>query len=283
MKKQILLKQALLIVALAVFSVGCAKSKSKNPAPTNNGGVVDPGGTPPTTPPGDPDANRGSDWQSGGTAALTPDSFAAWNAYVATHPLNNPTDLRISVKMEHAGNGAYVGRLYISYYDNGQYYTGRFFAENKTVPAGVSNGHTGKSYGAYNRWFTWGGKNVFHAFLQDPYGGVMIVIDDSLDLGDGSGATELAGEIWFKNFEGSYAPQGQIPCWFIEIGPYDCRTFLTSGNSGYGVLNTTSALYPTQSLFYPTGSKTTVAEEPARGWRRLGKFTGLNRARAFSE
>src|SRR5690606_19019016 len=131
--------------------------------------------------------------------------WANWNDYVAIRPLNNPLDLRISVKMEHAGNSRYGGMMMISYYDNGQYNTGHFYVGTGTTPnsSSLPSHLRNKAYSEYNRWFSWNGKQVFHAFFQDSYGAIMLIIDDTLNLGDGFGTQEVSGEIWYKNFNTS--------------------------------------------------------------------------------
>lgn len=282
-------KKALVLVVTAAlfvfFGLGCAKEKkggdeAGQPTPTTL--------ATPTTPRDAAGTARSSDWAAGATATLAIDSLTALNEYVMIRPVNNPQDIAISVKLSDAGSNQYTGRVLISYFDNGRYYTGRFSLQNAIIPSGVSNGHTGKNHGAYNKWFSYNGatsidpvikvRTVFHGFLQDQYGAVMLIIDDSNNLGDGGGGSDLGGEIWFKNFSVSYAIQGQIPCWFIEQGPYECRTFLTDGET----VSTTSALYPTQSAYFtPAGYNPNIPAEPARGWRRLGRFSGLNKLKAF--
>ena len=89
----------------------------------------------------------------------------------------------------------------------------------------------------------------------------MLVIDDSIGLGDGGLPSEVSGSIWFKNFLPTYAQQSAEKCWFIRTGPFDCRTFYSGGDAS---VDTTSGLYP------------------ADGYRRLGKFTGLKVKEAFN-
>lgn len=287
MKTQIKLIQKGLALALIatslMLSVGCAKKSDDGAATTT--------GTDTTTPntPADVDLQRGTDFASGATAALTVDSMAALTAYVAIHPLNNPQDTRISVKLKNVGTNEYAGDIYVSYYDNGQYYTGHFATLDSSNPTGstAASGtlYPGWKHAAYNNWFSWQGKAVFHGFYQDAYGAIMLIIDGSTDQGDGSGASDVSGSIWFKNFANSqYQPNSQnIPCWFMTAGPYDCRTFLVSGNNGAGDVSSASALYPSQSQYYTSHSiNPYIPEEPARGWRRLGTFSGLNKAKAFS-
>lgn len=265
---------------MMVLAIGCAKPKTntvsdviETTTTTTSSGVS------PNTPAGD--SARDSAWNEGATAALQMDSYEALNTYVGVRPINNPKDLRVSVKLQKTSANKWYGRVFISYLDNNQYYTGKFYAQNQTVQSGVSNGHTGKHHAEYNVWFTRNSKNVFHGFFEDQYGAVMLVVDDYLDLNDGAGATELSGSVWFKNYAPSSAAKNpsNLPCWFIEAGPYDCRTFMTSRE----IVNTTSALYPTESVFYDNYYSPLIPNEPARGWQRLGTFDGLNRAKAFVE
>lgn len=284
MKKQILLKKIAVLALLSVFGVGCAKESSGG---SDGGGGVTPttqcigsGCTSPTTPNRDTDAERGTEWQQGAIANLTLDSNDALQYYAITHPINAPTDVKISVKLFDAGSNQYAGRVMISYFDNNQYFTGRFITENRTVSSGTSHGHDGKNHAAYNKFFQWGPQQVFHGFYKDQYGAIMIIIDQELNSGDGGGASEVGGSIWFKNYAITNAPYSGLPCWFVELGPYDCRTFLKNNED----LVTTSALYPSQSMFFTSwNTNPYIPQEPARGWRRLGTFNGLNKAKAFSQ
>jgi hypothetical protein len=143
------------------------------------------------------------------------------------------------------------------------------------------------NHAAYNKWFSYNGQTVFHGFYADPYGAVMLVITGGIDLGDGNGVSQLNGEIWFKNYYSSavaynYPNPNETPCWFLSLGQYECRTFLTSGNDGYGNVTTTSALTPDQSQ-YTENKNIYVPATPARGWQKLGTFTGLNRIQAFGQ
>lgn len=305
MKTQILIVKATLVLGMAVFGLGCSKGSSGFSA-GDNGTTT--GGTTGSTGGGttgatsglggrDTDAERGAEWQAGGIAALNAD-WNGWTYYAATHPLNSPTDLKVSIKLNAAsitqkpGSGgdtnnatgtaetftAYSGKVLVSYYDNGQYYTGRFETGAGKVASGVSHGHGGKYHSGYNRWFVKDGKNVFHGFFEDQYGAILLVIDNSASQGDGQ-SSALTGQIWVRNYSvsGARPNDNGLPCWFVELGPYDCRTFLTSSE----ILSTTSALTPDQSAhagggWYPTYNQTS----PARGWKLLGTFQGLDRARA---
>jgi len=254
MKTQILLTT---LVAMSLFGVGCAKKSSTiQPDPA---AVIS--GTP--TPGTDSRApDPGLKYTSGSTATFVPDSIGVLTQYAATHPLNAPTKFQVNVNLSDIGSGRYGGVVQISYYDNGNYYNGYFDAGSGTVQASYHNIDTGKVTAEFNQWFASGGKQVFHGFFQDQYGAIVLVVDDSLASGDGGLPTEVNGSIWFKNFAATYASQSSEKCWFIQIGPYDCRTFIGSN----GGVNTTSALNPST----------------ADGYVRLGKFTGLNVKSAFN-
>jgi hypothetical protein len=180
----------------------------------------------------------------------------------------------------------YAGTVFISYFDNGRYYTAEFTTNDQNNP-GSGTQFPGWNHAFYNNWFTWQGKPVFHGFFADSYGAIMLVIDDMIDLGDGGGAAQLSGSIWFKNYPNNQAqpnPQS-IPCWYITAGPYDCRTLLVPGGWGSdGIIGPVSALTPDQSKYWTSRSSHPYHEEdPRRGWRKLGSFTKLDKAKAFSQ
>ena len=261
MKLHILLTQGCLLAVMLVLGVACAKKGGDDSPPAAGGGTT----TTTTSEERDKDTPRGAEWNEGATAPFVYESLNALNNYAISHAVNAPTDMRISVKTSNVGSGRYAGRVMISYYDNSQYHTASFTMEDQIIPKGISDGHTGKNYAEYNKWFTYKGKKVFHGFFADLYGAVMLIVTDSVDQGDGV-SSEYKGDIWFKNFSVSRASQGGIPCQFIELGPYDCRTFLTDSET----LDTTSALKPSQSVY-----------DGARGWQKLGTFSGLKPDTAF--
>jgi hypothetical protein len=276
-----------LLASTMILGIGCASKKGDDPAPppADGGGVV------PVTPTTEAAiANRGAEFTEGATAPLTV-TYEMLNRYVGTHPVNNPSDVRISVKLYEITPGAnqYAGRVMISYYDNGQYYTGRFITDDGKNPTGspAQSGtlYPGWNHAFYNNWFTWNGKAAFHGFYEDSYGAIMLIADEIVNLGDGSGATEVSGSIWFKNFANSPYPRANpsLPCWYTTAAAFDCRTLLIDGNNGDGHIKSDSALYPTQSQFYTNRQRNPyIPEEPARGWQKLGTFGGLNRPKAFS-
>lgn len=270
MKTRTVLSRAVQLLMLSVLALACAK-KNEGGGEEPSTPVVDTGRVTPdtSTNTGGGDPSTTDYWANspGGSVPLTIDSFAVMNTYVGTHPINNPTNIRLYVELQDVGSGRWSGTVKIGYYDNGQLRTGVFSSENPNGygynRVSYKNWYVGKPNAEFNQWFTWNGKRVFHAFFQDAIGAVLIVIDGGLDLGDGGGMTELSGKVYFKNFRMAPAPQyygGQgEQCWFLlPPSPYECGTFQV----GEKVV-TTSALYP------------------SNGYTRLGTFTGLSKSRAF--
>ena len=217
--------------------------------PYMNGGVnpgPGTGGTTTTPPP----------FSGGATATLTIDGngVAQQNQLMAQYTkraMNNPQNIQVNVNLSKTyGGQGYGGSIQIRYQDNGVTYQGTFSA-NQSDPADT----------AYNIFFNSGGKKVFHGFFEDSLGAIIIVFDQIYDLGDGSPTSgQSTGSIYFKNFEGTYAPHPPAHCWRVSIGPYDCRAW----KWGDGVA-TTYAVYP-ESFYYT----------------RLGTFSTMNLYQAFN-
>ena len=202
-------------------------------------------------------------------ADLTIDSSTVLSDF-AKWPLNNPVNVKVKVDLRDLGapssGGAsrYGGSLNIRYEDSG------WLMQHPFTTGSTQND------AAYNYWVTMSGKPVFRAFFEDtgrPFkkvsGGLVLVIDNGSGNGDGSGGTVVSGSVWYLNFESSGAPQTDARCWFVQLGPYDCRAFL-QGNS----VDITSRLYP-EARTLSTGYQP--------GYKRLGVFTNLNINAAFNQ
>ena len=206
---------------------------------------------------------------SANTVAFIPESTSTLGDF-AKWPLNNPTNIKIGVDLHDYGNARYGGILKISYTENGQ-----------TVDIRLTTGGSNEEV-IHNTWFTWQGKSVFHAFFEDDKpiwadvaGGVILVIDNSNDLGDGGSDALVSGSVYYANFAPASAygyppPQADRRCWFVTLGPYDCRAFLVGDT-----IVSTSALYPESRTQSAGGS--TVAP-----YKKLGTFTNLNMNAAFN-
>ncbi|MCB0421739.1 MAG: hypothetical protein KDD61_12135 [Bdellovibrionales bacterium] len=241
------MKNLLVIILLvtAYLSVGCSEENlpaAPAPAPIddpyNPDGPYVPDGTGPGQGPGD-------NWEWGAAADLDIVSLSVMSDYTA-RPMNNPQDIKVNINLEKRGNG-FGGVVTITYTENGNRYEGYFTSG--------SEAHDNR----YNIFFTKQGKTVWHGFFEDYFGGMIVVIDDVIDLGDGDDQILAAGSVWFKNFGLTYAPHPPTHCWNVSLGPYDCRSW----KSGEGV-NTTAAINPTD------------------GYVKLGTFENLNIGQAFN-
>lgn len=245
-----------LLIISVLFGIGCSSNKSATvAAPVTTDTPVVPVENPDPTGSG---TGGGLSSGSGDVVTFTPTSLSLFNSYVATHPLNNPKDFKISVNLQDAGGYHYAGTIKISYTDNGQTFEGIFETGSGTNISFSNGKDNGELESKYNYWFNNAGKVVFSGFFQDQFGSIVLVIDNSVNQGDGQGGGYVGGSIYFKNFAQSMATQSPYrKCWFIYDGPYNCRST--------PVINK-SSLYPTE----------------AEGYRKLGTFSGLSKSRAFN-
>ncbi len=256
----------LILAVTALGLTGCGKKKSSAAA---------------TAPPAvcsrdcdNPDAPGGgggggpTEYGSDSETELDITALSTFRQFFSVSQPYNPQNIRIGMAVGDEGSGGYGGDVWISYDENGR--------TNSAVLSTYHPNYTGVSDSSKNVWFTWNGNQVWHGFFQDRYGAVVVVIDDALNLGDGSPAELIGGEVWFQNFEYymGYGPQGPLKmCWQINLGPYDCRTFIVgSGSSAY--VDTYSALYPNNSDIGNTSN-----DRPL--YKKLGEFYGMPRAAAM--
>jgi hypothetical protein len=239
----------------------------------DGGALPTPSPTPFPTPPSPPGGGSGTPsdkWTYGSTTKIKVVDGATFNSFVG-HSTIDVTDLRINLNMVKIGDSMYAGHIKFGMTENGKY-SEAYFTSGTT-----------QNDAKYNVWLT---NTTFHAFFQDEYncngsmpfcpyyrpsygGGLIIVIDEFIDLGDGGGSTLASGSLWFQEFEFTGAPLSPTKCWNVTLGPYDCRTFLT-GTS----VNTTSSLYPNNGG--PGGS------EPRPLYRKFATFGNLDVNRAFN-
>ena len=237
------MRNKLLLITLAALAVSCAKKESTNnqgstgqPIPTD-GSVY----TPNQVAPGyDPGSAYGS------AVPLKISSLSTMSEYTG-RPMYNPQDIQVNLNVVRYGE-SFGGTLKITYVDFGQSHQGFFTA-----------GHSAEE-SRYNVWFQNNGKDVWHGFFEDYIGAVIVVIDGVTDLGDGGSKNKLAsGSVWFKNFGVTYAPRPPSWCWFVSLGPYDCRAW----KDGKGV-------------------NTTQAVNPDNGYKKLGTFSDMDLGVAFN-
>lgn len=268
MKTGIMNAKTLLLAATVLLVVGCSNSNSSdsvnnNTLPVING--VNPGSLPPVII--DPTAPTGGGTTSpifsgGSTVAFQPTSLAQMNKYVATHPLNNPTDFKISVNVAQAGSGRYGGTISISYTDNGIRYNGEFKSGMGTNQSFKGMYDNGKLESEFNYWFNYNGKLVFSGYFEDQYGSITITLEPTTVSSGGNDAEPVIsgpykGTVYFKNFTTTFAQHSPYrACWHTYTGPYDCRS---------NIISTKCGLYP--------GSEA--------GYQILGTFQNLDVKKAF--
>lgn len=217
------------------------KSVNSNSSVTNPDGSVDQDGSGVI----DPGSN---------IVNFTPVSLTEFNNYVAVRPLNAPHSFKLEVNLSEVENGRYAGQLKLSYVDNGYQYTGVFEAgSGRNVKlSGLTYNNNLES--EYNRWFNLNGKTAFSGVFQDSLGALVLVIDNTLNQGDGQGSGTLSGSIYYKNFPQNFAAQSPYrKCWHLT-GVYTCRA---------SAVTEKNAIYP------------------ADGFIKLGTFSGLSKSMSF--
>ncbi len=274
MKTTKLITLTMALGMMGLMTAGCSKSNSQSNNNNNNGVAVAPIIIDPLA----PGSNSTTPTYSGGsTMTFTPVSTSVMNTYVATHPLNAPSNYRINLNLAQVEAGRYAGKVTISYIDNGMQYDGIF-------SSGTGRNHTAKGMydnntleSEYNYWFNLSGKTVFTGQFEDAYGAIVVALEPEGTTGGGNDAEPIEnkpykGSIYFKNFTSqrtdnlwfqSYggAPMGSHgpyrACWFIYKGPYDCRTATVQ-------------------------NKTALAPGAGAGYTLLGTFTGVNIKTGFN-
>lgn len=238
-------KLILVLVMTAAFAVSCAQNKKQSPsapAPITPPPFVQNGGSP------------GSHWEWGASATFSfVDPYTAME--YAGRPLNNPTDVKLNVRLEKRGQG-YGGYIAVGYTDNGTYREGAFVNGDLMHFPATSL----EKAASLNVWSSFPEGNGFHGIFQDYMGGMILVVDEFFSEGDGQPPSTGSGSLYFKNFGLSNAPQSPTHCFFVSLGPYDCRSWPTKYE-----MNTFQSLYPTN------------------GYKKLGTFQNLDLTKAFGD
>ncbi len=268
-------KLIILTMALGLMGFGCAKSSSQaNPVAAVP--VVPPVIIDPLAPGGSYGGAAVPVFAAGATSTFVPVNLQTMTEYVATHPLNNPTNFKININLSQAEAGKYGGTVSLSYIDNNVQYDGIFNAgmgRNQSFNKMMDNGVLESNF---NYWFNFENKLVFSGFFEDQYGAIAIVLEPEF-ITPSSGTNDAEpisvsykGAVYFKNFmvksnpyvdgntTGTMAQHSPYrACWFTYIGPYDCRS---------NVVQTKCGLNPGVDA----------------GYKKLGTFTGLNTKAAFN-
>lgn len=247
--------------AVVMFAAGCAHDSGGTPPPA----AVPPGATPvPGSPcPVGQSLNTSNQCvnnaQVGGSGVpLNIVSTAELDRMFFMSNPQNPQNVQIQIN-----TGSAAGAVVISYVDG----TGMHQASFGTV-----HPYSGVSDSSYNMWYNdqQTGKQVWKGFFQDAYGAVILVIDQTTALGDGTPGDIVGGSVWFQNFGQTGAVQGPDKmCWQITMGPFDCRSWLFGYDSNNMVVMPAMALYPNNK-----------GPDQPMSYEKLGTFSGLHRAAA---
>jgi hypothetical protein len=191
---------------------------------------------------------------TGDTVAFVPVSWQEMNSYVGLRPLNNPSNAMINLKFNSInGLNIHSGTVRIGYTDTNQFYYGEFSAGSEKNQDCQNCQNNGDYESGYNYWTTINGKKTFMAYVQDQYGSLIVVLEDALGTGDGSGSSVLSGRVFYRNFEQSIYPQSPYrKCWYIYSGPYACYSSVMGAKSsstsidGYTLLGSFSGVQSTK-------------------------------------
>ncbi len=259
--RKIILSFPLVLTSLLLLfiGVGCAKkSSNKNPVvaatpiPTDSP-YVD--ATIPGAPGSVDSVYSGATYSKGATTDFHIVNDDEFNIFVATHPVE-PENVVINIDLKEVPTrGAFAGTVKIHYQSSGKDYEAQLKSGTKS--------YDGKDYFMYNKFFTHNGKKVFTGLFEDTVGAIALVFDNTVDLGDGAGPSQLSGSVWYKNYTKAMATYDAgagwsvvLPCWFRTIGPYDCRNNIVMNKTG---------IVP-----------------DSNGYRKLGTFSNVNRIKALN-
>lgn len=256
-------KPTLIVLASTMMAFGCGKSASSDSVVNNNVGTV----VPPVIvdpPCSGSSCGGGTTYSNGSTVDFVPVSLEVMNEYVATHPLNNPSNFKINVNLAQVQNGRYGGAVSIGYTDNGQQYNGVFRSGMGTNQSFSGMYDNGRLESDYNYWFRFNNQLIFSGFFEDQYGAITVTLvpvsttPPSGNDGEPIGTAQYKGYVYFKNFTVTGAPHSPYrACWFTYMGPYDCRS---------NVIQTKCGLYP--------GAEA--------GYKLLGTFDAIDNRAAFN-
>ena len=197
----------------------------------------------------DPDEEDPEKTKYGGTVDFNVISDYVYSDFVGA-PMTVPENIVVNINLVSYGDN-YEGRLNIIYEgDNGKSY--KYPHETGGTTEAIK----------YNKFIAYSNTEVkFRAVFSDnEHGAVALVIDQwAPGTGDGNPPT-ARGSVWYKNFGQTWAPHPPKECWFVSIGPYDCRPW----PSGHGMDD--SSVRPTSNS----------------GYKLLGRFSNLRLEEAFN-
>lgn len=276
--------QIVSLMLIVAFAQGCAKPKanvaSSPVCPGPQCQTQDPGG-----------AGLPGGMSSVNGATFTPTSYSVFSSYAA-RSVPSTTPIFLKLNMGDVGSGRFAGTMSLTYTVNGQ----TISSDQKTWDPRQSAGNASDADYNYQVSSDWSNASSrkFQAFFQDNWGGLVVIITGrkQVKMGDGQVFTTYNGEIWFKDFKQGYnynPNQGNLPCWKISVGPYDCRTFLTYSGKPNDGTNTPLHEYQ-QSRVHSVNPASSAAQFPTSyngntraDYAKLGTFTDLSATEAFGQ
>ncbi len=258
--------QGLMIAALIALA-GCASEKHDPSA--SAGATTCVGTTCTTTISGTTPVGTGTDpaatgYATGSTASLQLSGSALGRMFYNSKPTTSATNARINIDLSSATDSVIV-----SYIENGILHEAAFGTQRTTRGGGTIHSE------ANNGWIVQNSQNVWKGFFQDDFGAIVIVLDKSINQGDGTATMILGGSIYFQNFQQSNLQnplQGDLKmCWEITSGPYDCRTFLI--NNPASVNQYDRLKVDVMSSLYPNNR----GPDKVSDYEKLADFAGIDR------
>jgi hypothetical protein len=260
--------RAVLLVLIAVSMMACGGGQHAA-IPGGSTGPTDTTTPPPPNPrdpdPTNPGGSSGPNWPNGATVNLIVPEVNSLEQYTGrpmNFPSGTPIVAKLNIDLNDVASGdreTYGGGIRIGYAEpqNGTFvFKEAFFESGLTLQEAQ-----------YNEFQNFSGKTVIRIFAEDLYGAVLLVLDQFDDNNN------VGGAVYFHNFTPTYAQKPLPPtgrCWFIKIGPYDCRDFLVgSGDDDDKNISMGSSIYPNR----------VKNGEPF--YKKLGTFQGLDGVKAF--
>ncbi len=248
------LLKLLILTLFAISMTNCAKKveKKSREKPSDPPPITEPlPGQEDYVP---PERDSQGAFRYGGTTTFVPVNDSVFSEYTG-RPMDDFDNVLINVNLVKYQDNTYGGSVTIDYDEYGQ---------PTDTPGFFETGGSKKAV-QYNQWLN-SKKTRFHAVLQDLEGGLVISIENIIheDFGDRGGKERSlgSGRIWFKNFvlKSGSAPHPPTYCWFVSLGPYDCRPW----PSGKGMKSPGSVT--------PSGG----------GYKLLGRFSNLDISETFN-
>ncbi|MBX7232474.1 MAG: hypothetical protein K1X29_10350 [Bdellovibrionales bacterium] len=242
-----LLRTALFLLLLQ-FSIGCANEQKSNDMSSLNADIPT-FVAQPYTPSVGVGLAPGTQYGASANLNINQSLFSQYTG----RAMNNPQNIKLNLNLVKSSGGTFGGTATITYIDNNYGYEGYFSAGSSAEAT------------KYNVAFSYGNQKVWHGIFEDLRpassigGGIVVVIDQMVNLGDGAPIENVGGSVWFKNFTYTYAGHPPTYCWFVSLGPYDCRP------------------WPSKDRV-----NTYADKNPGNGYQQLGTFSNLNQKNAFN-